>query len=183
MTTTTATPRDAAEGYEMVKDLIWQQVYKFQRAYGGDPEDLFGEAQVAFMRGHRRYEEGVSPRGFVIDHSYSAEIRRWVWYELFDVMRTKARRNTRARMVPIGNRDFGTEPGSPLQDLVDELGEDARYAAGLVLDPPDGLRATAEAKGGTPRNYRSTVRSHLRGEGWGTDRINKAFEEITNALG
>lgn len=178
------TPADAEAGYAEVHDLIFDQVYKFRRRFGGDFDDLLGEAHVAFMKGHNQYMGGTTPTGQPIAHSYATEIRRWVWYELFDAMRTRVARNARTPIVSLGEHDpAGPAAAWDAADWAAELGQDARYAVGLVLDPPEEVAATAAAKGGAPRNYRSTVRAYLRAEGWPPARINDAFEEIRLALG
>lgn len=180
----TPKPTTADQGYAMVRDLIFDQVYKFQRRYGGDRDDLAGEAHVAFMKGHQQYMRGTTPSGDAIEHSYAVEIRRWVWFEMFDAMRLRVDRKSRAKMMPLGDYDAPSpELDFNVMDFVEDLSADARVAARMVLGPPAEVAATAAAKGGTPRNFRSTVRAYLADWGWKPARINAAFDEITEALG
>jgi len=189
MTTATAThtrPANADEGYRMVHDLIFDQIHKFRRRYGGDFDELTGQALVAFMRGHHQFMRGTTPTGHAIKHDYPTEIRRWVWYTMFDDMRTRLSRAAKVRVDVVG--DDLNPPAPQYRFRVDEfteaLSDDARYAVGLVLDTPEDIAEVAMAKGGAPRNFRSTVRAHLATDlGWAPGRISAAFAEITEALG
>ena len=60
--------------------------------------------------------------------------------------------------------------------------EDAKTVISLVLDSPAELMAMAEGKGGQPRNWRSTIRTHLQDIGWAASRIAASFEEIREAV-
>lgn len=183
-TTMNKKPTTAEEGYEMVSGLIFDQVHKFRRRYGGNMEDLVSEAYVAFMKGHHQYIGGTTPGGKHITHGYDTEIRRWVWFELFDAMRSRFAQKNQMELVTTDTY----EPADPVKgfmagNFVSDLTPDGRTVAELVLNPPEDLMATITAKGGTPRNYRSTIRTHLTECGWQAGRINNAFAEITAALG
>ena len=92
-------PTDPGDGYALVKNLIFDQVHKFRGRFGGEFDDLVGEAHVAFMKGHTQVLTGATATGLPITAPYATEIRRWVWYELFDAMRTRVRRQKAAPMV------------------------------------------------------------------------------------
>lgn len=185
--TPATTPHDANQAYELVSNLIFDQVHKFFRRFGGDFDELVGEANLAFVTGHRQYIDGVRPNGEQITHPFAVEIRRWVWFELFDAMRSRLRRENNAKMLSMESMELDVPAKNSTKFKVKEwvagLGEDAQYAVELVLYPPEEVETTAEARGGTPRNYRSTVRAYLTAEGWKPARINKAFDEIKEALG
>ncbi len=179
-------PIDAGTGYELVKGLIFDQVYKFRRRYGGDVEELTSEAHLAFMKGHTQFVTGTRPNGKPLDAPYATEIRRWVWFELFDAMRARIQQEQRATVVPYDD-SLAFPDRLPDFDIItwtDGMSDDARRAVALVLDPPEPIEEEAQAKGGSPRNYRSTVRAYLRGaEEWTVRRVNDAFAEIRRALG
>ena len=180
------TPKDAGKGYCLVKNLIFDQVHKFRRRYGGDVEELTGEANLAFVKGHKQFITGYQAKGKAFTDPYATVIRRWVWYEMFDNMRTRLRRNSITKMEGfIEGQEF---PSRAIEwDVVewtDELSDDARMIAELILDPPENIEDTATKMGGEPRNYRSTVRAYLQGDlGWKPERISDAFSEIRRALG
>ncbi len=172
-------PATVEEGYDAVKNLIFDQVHKFRRKYGGDVDELVGEANIAFVRGHRSILEKGAKDG------YAVEIRRWVWWDLFDAMRVRLERQRRVKFT--STDDTGDVYAVPTggtwnrEDFVCGLSEDGRYAVALALNPPAAIEKVAQEKGGTPRNYKSTVRQYLKDTGWSTDRINAAFEEIVTA--
>lgn len=176
-------PDTVEEGYAAVKNLIFDQVHKFRRRYGGDPDDLVGEANVAFVKGHAALAAKATPA-----EAYPMEIRRWVWYSLFDAMRVRLERKRKVQFSSTTDQEdvYAEQPKAVFdrEEFVGGLTEDGRVAAELVLSPPEAVERVAMAKGGTPRNYKSTVRTYLRTEsGWSTDRVNAAFEEIMGALG
>jgi hypothetical protein len=114
------------------------------------------------------------------------EIKRWVWYELFDDYRTRSRHRHKDKVTVEGGEFIENIPTNHrrefLVDFFDELSPDGRTAAMLVLDPPAEVARVARAKGGTDCNLRSTMRQHLRGMAWDAERINGAFEEVRTAL-
>lgn len=174
-------PADVNEAYALVKNLMFDQVHKFYRRYGGDREELIGQAGEAFARGHAEFVSGTTVGGHPIKDSYATSIRRWVWFVLFDKMRARIAKNDLTEAI--GERDF--EDPSASFDAVgwaEEISDDARAVVQLIVEPPRGLRLAAERRGGTARNYRSTVREWLADRGWPTARINAAFAQIKDAL-
>ncbi|MBU1067226.1 hypothetical protein KKE60_05535 [Patescibacteria group bacterium] len=177
-------PVDPAEGYELVRNLIFDQVHKFSRRYGGDFDELVGEANLAFVKGHNQFITGMRPSGKPFDTTYATEIRRWVWFELFDAMRTRLQRQARAQMISVGDMDYPVQSFEfDVTDWAAGLSSDASYVVELLLDPPEDVEEIIMAKGGEPRNFRSTVRAYLVASGWSARRISEAFAEIKEALG
>lgn len=175
--------RDAAgESFVDILGLVRHTVRQFALRHGGDPEELFGEAQIAYLKGYQAMQRGLnnSPR-------FEVEIRRWVWFELFDAHRTRTQFRCQNPVVikatewpeRIPDADGNS---TELRERMEGLGEDAGVVVGLVIDTPEHLAAVARKKGGTPRNFRSTIRAYLRDLGWGAERITEAFEEIAIAL-
>lgn len=184
MITTATPPTDAGTAYETVRPLIFDQIYKFKARFGGDLDELEGEANLAFMKGHTQYIGGTRPNGKPIENAYHVEIRRWVWFELFDAMRQRVDQKRRYG-TPEAVGDLAYTFEDTCFDAVAfarHLDDDARTVLQLVLDPPICVVVKAERKGGEPRNIRSTVRAWLRSAGWHAARINDAFEEIRSAL-
>jgi len=135
---------------------------------------------VAFMRGH-----AASLEDAVTAEAYPTEIRRWVWYRLFDAMRVRLERKRNVKFTSTADQEdvyTARTTGFDTDDFMSRLTPDAQIAAGLVLTPPPAIEKEASGKGGSPRNYKSTVRTYLRVQGWRNDRINEAFEEIAEAL-
>jgi len=177
-------PKDPSLGYVLVEKLIFHQVHKFQYRFGGEFNELVCEANLAFVNGHAEYISGISPTGNKISCSYATQIRRWVWYRLFDAMRNRVRRQNQIPIVPmIEDMDYeDMTPVFELTDWMEGLGPDAAYVADLALNPPPDIELIANSKGGQPRNIRSTIRVYLSDYLWEKERIDAAFDEVKAAL-
>lgn len=178
------TPKNPEETYALVKNLIFDQVYKFHRQFGGDFDDLVGEAHEAFLITHSEYITGHASSGRAYRDNYATEIRRSVWYCLFDAMRLRTRRQAAAPFCYIAEgQDFAAhEHEFKYEQWIEDLSDDARFTVKLMLDPPEEIEAVAMVKGGQPRNYRSTVRDWLQQHGWNSERISRVFNEVKVAL-
>lgn len=175
-------PENVNEAYELVRPLLYHQVSKFKRCYPTtDHDELVGQAEVAFVRGHWEFKSGKTNGGRTIKDPYATSIRRWIWFSMFDAMRARI---TKADATEaIGERDFIANDPPPRFDVADlGLEEDGVYVAELLLDPPRSLAIPAEKRGGSPRNYRSTLREWLSDRGWAASRISAAFAQIKNSL-
>jgi hypothetical protein len=172
------TPENA---WEEVGEVVVNTARAFAHKYRQHEDDMVADASMAFMKGVAAINAGKSNADDI-----RVEIRRWVWFELFDEYRTRTRHRHKNKAVIEGgdavNLVADNRRRSPLADLYDELGPDALHTVGLILDPPEEIARIARAKGGTECNLRSTVRQHLTANGWGRDRINAAFDEIRAAL-
>lgn len=170
--------------YESVKALIYKQVYKFAAQYGGDVDDLAGEAHIHFMEGDMRFTDGQTATGLDIEQPYHIVIKNHVWYGLFDTMRTRVRRQGIAAMQHAGEHDIdlADRAGLDVEVLRIDSGDDVKTVLDLVFDPPAAVAKESQAKGGTPRNIRSTIRTYLTKRGWTPERINSSFDAIQKEL-
>lgn len=166
--------------YEMVQPIIERTVRKFWLQYGGNLDDLLANANTAFMRAWHANRGGY--RGNHKNFAYA--VKRWVWALMFDEYRSNVNRAVRYGETihdefidqHADNKEY------KLLELLDSLGEDAKIIAGLVIDTPPELLRTICNKGGEPRNWRSTIREHLRACGWGAARVSAAFADISAAV-
>lgn len=175
------TERDAvADAFNDLRGLVVKTARRFANKHGLDADTAIADANTHFVRAYQTHET----RG----HGMTFE--RWVYYcvhfGLTDELKKSARRHHKTPVVPLGDNaetlaasDCG--PGR-LHEMLEALPPDAALVARLTLEAPAELAAAAEAKGGTACNFRSTLRSHLRGLGWTACRINEAFEEIRAAI-
>ena len=169
-----------SQAYESVKELIDKTVRGFVRKYGGDYEDLRADANTAWLNGHTAWVEGRANAD-----KYSVEIRRWVWFELFDNYRNKNHLRSKNRVATIGGAivESVAEPDTfDMNVFFDELPEEASLVVSLVFDTPEELARVIFGKGGEPRNFRSSIRDYLKGLGWTAMKINECFNEIRQAL-
>jgi len=175
-------PADVNTAYGLVKNLVFDQVHRFHRRYGGEFDELVSQANTAFVRGHTEFVSGKTNGGSPIRQPYAAKIRLWVWYSLFDAMRARIAKNDATESI--GERDF--ELMQPeifdFEEFTACLGDDATEVVRLLADMPRGIIAPAMRKGNTPRNYRSALREYLTDRGWTAQRISEAFAEIKATL-
>lgn len=174
-----------ATTYEDVADLIHSTVNRFARTNGGDPDDLIGIAHVQFMRCYQQWID--DPDSFKC--GFLAALRKWVWLGLIDAYRHDTRD---CRCMPELLPDCSTVQDRPdntfsLSEFAgDNLSDEARTVLGLLFDTASEFAAIveckAEAKGGQPRNVRSTIREVLRGVGWTAQQIRETFDEIRFVL-
>lgn len=176
----TADEQDAiTEAFNRVYDDIQATVYRFWEQYGGHLEDLSADANTIFLWAWNAYPTrgaGMPLERFVC---------RWVWAVLLDWRRSELtylsrvggnRLGRKADTLPSRTSDY--DPSG----LEDSLGPDACYVLRMVLDAPEDLAAAVDAKGGEGRNWRSSLRAHLRDLGWAADRINTTFNQLREAM-
>ena len=177
------------ECYRHITPMVDATVRRFVRRYGGNYPDLRTDANFSWWRGDTAYRERAT-NGRSIHADYRVEIRRWVWFELFDDYRVRAQYRRKEKTIIKQDGLSFTRPAARefnFPEFIDELTDDARTVVGLLFgaeerDAPEPWAAEAMAKGGQPRNVRSTLRSYLTGLGWAAQRINDSFDEIRDAL-
>lgn len=174
------------ETYQDVQRLIWKTVYEFQRRYGGEFDELMSTANLAFAISYNKHDPAKS--------SFVTWVRNYVWYTLMndrrpDIIHPVAllgENDVDVKQTPVEIDPFEISLIDPseaaISDLFDMVGEDAAEVLGLVLNTPDDLHFRIMQKGGTPGNWRSTVREHLLKLGWGAERVRESFREIQEAL-
>lgn len=177
----------AAECFHDVERLIHHTVNNFRRRFGGDYEELFGQAQIAYLLGFDAYCNGKNNSPV-----FETEIRRWVHYELFDRYRTETgfrrvggKEGNQRRVV--AEEEMGTfvdDYGAfDRMELEDELTADGRELLALVLDTPPALAAQAAGRGGNPNNWRACIKAWCRDHlGWTAERIADAWAEVQVAI-
>lgn len=167
--------RGLRAAYIVYEDYITSIAQRFVRRYGGDPDDALGDALVAFVQGHQKWSEGNVTTG------YDQCIYNWIWFGLLDKRRPQLTRRGTVQACGDAIATY-SDKCRDLQAWLSELSDDAREVVVLTLDAPKALQQAADAKGGTPRNIRSSVRQWLLGQGWANARITTAFAEIRAEL-
>lgn len=144
---------------------------KFSHRFGGHVDDHVADAGTVFIAAYADHIADPS-----VD--WNLNLRQWVWYGLLDRRRTEISRESKRRGMPLAP---AADPDTLGPGWLDELSTDAKLIVDLVVG--GGVVAKdAMAKGGQPRNWRSTVRAYLTRTGWAAGRIKAAFEEIGHVL-
>ena len=192
MTTATLSPvrrATADETYSELKNLIYSTVWNVVKQYGGDFDELMSDANIAFLEAYANFD-GSS--------SFSSWVRQSVWFKCVDSIRDRLTEQQRYKRlqddtkngVPIQRTAHDEQvDGIPdtfstwsLNGLLEDLTEDARIVVQLTLETPVELEAVVQAKGGQPRNLRSSLRSYLAEMGWTACRIAESFNEVRRVL-
>ena len=177
--------------YDDVYYLIVNTISKFKNTYGGDFDDYLGESSIVFMNVYREFNPKLG--------AFSTLLVRSLWNRFIDLIRREGDYKNHFRTVldsySTVSEDTHTLASSledhrtdehgfvfNMKEFAEEMTEDARTVLSLVLESPTEIAQVAEAKGGEPRNWRSTIRNYLYSMNWTADRISETFEEIGMAL-
>lgn len=175
-----------SDTYEDVEKLIWHTCHRFARRYGGDVEEMVGETHIVYMKAYESWRPNSGTK-------FSGYLTVCIWRRLIGFRNHRLRRKPiqavsldapqpNGRTMAMQVADHRRPTTNVIRDLINDLSEDAAAVVQLVVDAPCDVAAIAEGKGGTPRNWSSTVRHHLRRLGWTPNRITETFEEIAGAL-
>lgn len=147
------------ETFLEVEKLIYSTVYRFQRRFGGDTDELIGMANELFIDAYHSYDRRSSfPYwvGYVIYKGLMA------WY------RKERKRASILNRVDVDTDQTETVKKFSVRQLMLDLGEDAIIVVRLLLE--------------TNNNDKSTLFRCLESLGWSVARIMESFAEITRVL-
>lgn len=168
-----------AETYADYEKLIYATVKRFMDRYGGDFQEMLCEANYAFMKAFYAWDAGRA--------KFSTLLVWCIWNALKTLRNNKIKDETRCPVHIDAENDDGKSLAGNLQDVTFEynfenLTSDARDVMNLILNAPDDLFDAVIAKGGQPRNWRSTLREYLEDMGWTRRRIMQSFIELRSAV-
>ena len=165
-----------AETWKDTQNLVYRVVLKFQRRFGGDVDELVGEAKIHFMVAYKTFDPN------------RAKLSTHLWHNIYNGLRVHARSQ---RAIQRGGKhrradgyDLGLVPSAAKQaHWSEELTPDAKHVAELVLDPPPDIRLMlSDRKRPGQQQWREVVADYLRDMGWCNRRVLKAFVELRRAL-
>lgn len=162
------------EAFEDVKLLIYDQVHKFRRQYGGSFEDLKSEAFEYYMLAFETWKKEKGP--------FIHWVKWVVSKTLLEMARRSAIKKARLARVPL-DLSFVPEPKKfNSKEFLEGLSPDAQMVADLVYNPVMEIELNIAQKGNTPRQWRNALHEFLEDLGWSFDRITESFSEIAEAL-
>lgn len=183
--------RPIDETYADVEKLLWRICHRHQAKYGGDFDNLLGEAGLLFMAAYKDYDPKMG------------KFPTWLYQKVTYGLISATRNRRKVRVISSsdliesgklvvknergGRSHLEYDPQEPAKskfhigDFIAELGQDAKTVVQLLLETPADLLVIADNKGGQPRNLRSTVRQALAKE-WGDQRVRASFDEVRGAL-
>lgn len=164
--------------HEMDAEEILRGVARhFRRKFGGDEDDWYSEACLAFIKAVDQYKPGRSDLG--------SWIRYMATTELLERFRIDNGRNNRLRRVAkdLNTVEIPIASGFDVEELLETLSDDARYVLKATMYQPIDVRLLLlERKTRGPDNVRACVREFFRDLGWSTSKVKNAFDEIKEAL-
>ena len=157
--------------YEDYEKLVYSAIHAVHRQIGGDLPEMLACSGMLFTKACLCYSD---KRGMTIQ----SWIRKVVWDDTFAARRGEI---VRSKYHEKGDVDFQQfEDGRStfrLSEFLEDLSEDARNLAHLVLEP-DGIALTKE---GVPKKM-SLIAKARRMYNWTDEQIRELFEEIGDAL-
>ena len=160
------TRRRESRAYQDMRPVIDGVIRTHRRRFGGRPDDLAADAGLYFVLLFRKYD-------------YSVPLDCWVRYKLsrmlHDAARTELRRSELLPRVEVDDLDELPSPDTGGT----ELSHDATITVGVALAHAD--KGGAHGHTGT-RGLRRVVWNYLRGIGWTSTRIGRAFQEVKESL-
>ena len=184
MNTLTINPKE--QTYLDVEKLIKHIVWKFQRKYGGDFEELLGEANLLFILAYNDYDKE------------KAKFSTWLTFYITTRLQNKLLKETKHPMSQnrlwVLSADKWTKdtrtcpPPEDIVDLMDLFWGDTRYIVDLVSSP-EKISSLWNTYCSKPRRGRgfstfSFLKWHLKQDlNWPAKRITGAFNLIKNIIG
>lgn len=169
----------AEESYLDVENLIYHSVHKFIRKYGGDFDELVGEARVIFSELYT----GLG-RGYIKEnpkYNFAQSLQYFIAVNLLSKRRQELFRNARCKMTAYDEniKDQPTTDDYWLTDFLDGLSDDAVTIVKIVLDSPGFV---LRIEGPATDNPKEFLMEYLSSMNWSSRRIKSCFREIRRAL-
>lgn len=173
------------ETYEDMQNLVYKTAWNFYRKYGGDIEDLIGQANLIFIHAVDHYDENKG-----------TEFTTWLVNDINYWLRIYMRDERRQIYLPLSsvldnediNFDIPVQDDFSVLELLDEIEKDAHTIIQLFLDTPkDAIEEYMyRAKGKKGRHFegfmKRRLKNRLRQMGWTITRIKEAFNEIKEVI-
>lgn len=160
-----------AESQAIIHNMVRKQLKKA----GGDYDDFLSEAHLAFVEAWNSFDENKGTK-----------FATWLFHKvrgrLLEHVRTRARRWGKTQAdVSLDDPDACLEIGqasAPLLDILDELSDDGKLLAQLILTTPMALQADIN-----PRSMMKSLATFMsENYGWSSIRAAITFEEMADAI-
>jgi hypothetical protein len=168
-----------AETYQDVESVVYWGAWNFWRTYGGDLDDLIGQAHLIFIDAFDKYDE-----------SQGTELTTWLAFKIKTGLLNYQRLSYEPTHDTIDIVFTETYPAPDksfsVTEFFDEMGSDACVVLQLFFSTPrDVLVAIRNRHTRTTLvsgDLKRRLRNRLRQMGWTARRTRAAFEEIDAAV-
>lgn len=167
------------EAYLDYQKLIFDVVHKFIARYGGDFEELLGEANLIFILAFNSYNYKAA--------KFSTWLYSSLWHGLQDYKRkeyrtTHFKNHSNKVSFEFEEDNHPVTTSNEIIDLFDEFSNDAKEVIHLIFNAPPSISNKALRKS-KPRITKGVVKNYIHQRfGWKHDNINKVFQEIQEVL-
>lgn len=169
--------------YPLYEKLIYSTCWRFKKRFGGEFDELVGEANLIYVNEVKRYYETTmdSNKG---ELPLSSWLAQKIWFGLTN--KRNRHENKWANMVEHDEEKHPTHESAARHfgfvDLMDELSSDAKHMVNMLLDSPPHLKALIEDNNDSMRTIKYTLTKYLKTRGWGVTRIKHTFREIAKVV-
>ena len=158
------------ETYDSVKHWIYKIVWDFQRQYGGEFDELFAEANLAFVLSMKKY----NPK--------KGKITTWL-YKSITVHLRNYRRHEYIKNQVLTEEHHSTNATLFIADFLSELSTDALMVLTLFLETPLQVFDVAREECPNPNHIKTVVKHRLTNQlrqkqGWPADKSKRIFKEL-----
>ena len=173
------------EAYKQWEKFIYYVCHNFKGKYNGDVDEYISQANTIFAT---KAYQAWNPDPETQKCSNETHFRSWIWMCLLDIYRPIWTKSTKygAIVEPEVLENVAQKNLANFLDyehLKHSLSKDAFTTLRLILNPPTELQTVIDGKGGTPRNYKSSVKQYLQSTmKWNRLRVIAAFEELGGEL-
>lgn len=161
--------------YDDVKQMIFQLAHLHQKHWGGEKDDIIGEANLAFVKAYKTFD----PNKGVLFVTYLHKV-------ITNSLRTyERRRRVQLNIIEKGKERSHRRDGFDLRGLLEGLSEDAQLLVKVLCLPPPEVRLQAKGRGFGLESHRSmfcAAKDFLRSLGWGRKRLARVCGEVKAAL-
>jgi len=162
--------------YLDTQKLIYHIVWEFQKKYGGDFDELMGEANLIFMLTYHDYKKGGAKFSTLL-HTY-----------ITNGLKGKLRKNYRTPKINrnITNlEDIAVAHSENMVDVIDLFQDDAKCVIELALNPDKAAKLLSMyyEKSRSRKGMTYYIKEYLKQDlGWNTKRITFVLKQIKKII-
>lgn len=156
------TPDEITKTFLQSEKLLWKLVHDFVKVYGGDRDELFSAAQMAFLRAYKKFDPNKCC---------------WIPYLIYCVknsLRDVWKKNRKRLENEISFELTCLDKYKNVSRFkVSDYSKDAQTVMGLSLEAP--IESNRY-------RVRDAIKRHLRSVGWTLARVTETFSEVRKAV-
>ena len=169
---TTYTANALSETYLDTQNLIYKTIHSFLKKYGGDWDELLGEANLYFILAYNSHDPSKG--------DFTPRLRHYIWNNLLNTRRRIL--SHKAQLEQTYHTRLKIQSKFDYLEFEDSLSEDGRIIVDLLHHTPTELKNLLIEFGNTPLQSQRILKEYLSEFGWSRKKIKETFSEIKNLL-